>query len=45
MNKEVLATILGLAGISVFKKVSGSRNQEKPFTFTMTFFWKGKMEF
>ena len=42
MNKEVLATILGLAGISVFKKVSGSKNQEKPFTFTMTFYLEGE---
>jgi len=40
--KSTFATILGIAGISLLKKVSGSKNQEKPFTFTMTFFLEGE---
>src|SRR6056300_1118797 len=44
MNKASLATILGVAGLSLLKKVSGSKNHEKPFTFTMTFYLEGEEE-
>jgi len=42
MNKSTLATILGVAGLSLLKKVHGSKNNEKPFTFTMTFYLEGE---
>jgi len=42
--KSSLVTILGVAGLSLLKKVSGSKNHEKPFTFTMTFYLEGLNE-